>query len=273
MPQSSAASSEHVIEDDPRTQLQLSVPRYKPGELKYEFQMSSFATTILNLLYTGANVLTIRTLDGFAGKAKASTLAAEGQDSTFFGCTLDLDQTVQAQTKLSLDWKFNPWDKAITFRPEWRSMSKTVFTQYDPFETWYTCQSDVWLEDVKTFCARPMRCVIVVHPYPHAEEDTTPLTDSAYPSCAKICIDDSRFSPDLHEDKRVTLNKRETEERQIQQAFITETNQAMWSLPTNIIPHGRTVMYMVTPATEASMMAVGHFSKIFDPRKERTAFD
>ena len=26
-------------------------------------------------------------------------------------------------------------------------------------------------------------------------------------------------------------------------------------------------MYMVTPATEASMMAVGHFSNIFDPGK------
>ena len=45
--------------------------------------------------------------------------------------------------KLSLDLKFNPWDTAITFRPEWRSMSKTVFTQYDPSETRYTCQSHV----------------------------------------------------------------------------------------------------------------------------------
>ena len=35
--------------------------------------------------------------------------------------------------KLSLDLKFNPWDTAITFRPEWRSMSTTVFTQYDLF--------------------------------------------------------------------------------------------------------------------------------------------
>ena len=37
------------------------------------------------------------------------------------------------------------------------------------------------------------------------------------------------------------------------------------SLLTDIVPHGRTIMYMVTPATDASMMAVGHFSKIFDP--------
>ena len=28
-------------------------------------------------------------------------------------------------------------------------------------------------------------------------------------------------------------------------------------------------MYMVTPANEASMMAVGHFSKIFDPGTDR----
>ena len=66
--------------------------------------------------------------------------------------------------KLSLDLKVNPWDTAITFRPEWRTMSKTVFTQYDPFESRYTEQSDVLLDDVKTFDQRPMRCVIVVHP-------------------------------------------------------------------------------------------------------------
>ena len=41
MPQSSAESSEHVVEDDPRKQLEFSVPRYEPGEWEYEFQMSS----------------------------------------------------------------------------------------------------------------------------------------------------------------------------------------------------------------------------------------
>ena len=44
--------------------------------------------------------------------------------------------------KLSLDLKFNPWETAITVRPEWRSMSKTVFSEYDPSEFWYTEQSD-----------------------------------------------------------------------------------------------------------------------------------
>ena len=41
----------------------------------------------------------------------------------------------------------------------------------------------------------------------------------------------------------------------------------MWSLVTNTTPHGRTIMYMVTSATEESTSAVGHFSKIFDPGK------
>ena len=146
-------------------------------------------------------------------------------------------------------------------------MSKTVFTQYDPLKTWYTCQSDVWLDDVKTPRPRPMRCVIVVHPYPLAQEDSTLLTDSAYLSCAKLCIDDSRYPPDLHKDKRVTLNKRQKDEISNSAAFITETNQAMRSLLTNTIPYGRTIMYLVTPATEATMMADVHFSKIFEPGK------
>ena len=117
----------------------------------------------------------------------------------------------------------------------------------------------------KTFYPRPLRCVIVVHSYSLAQEDTTLLTESACLPCAKICIDDSRISPDLHKDKRVTLNKKQKSQISNGAAFITETNQARWSLLTNTIPHGRTIMYMVTLATEASMMAVGHFSKIFDP--------
>ena len=73
--------------------------------------------------------------------------------------------------------------------------------------------------------------------------------------------------PDLHKDRRVTLNKKQKNELSDSTAYITETHQTMWSLLTNTIPHGRTIMFMVTPAIEASMMAVGHFSKIFDPGK------
>ena len=159
---------------------------------------------------------------------------------------------------MSLDLKFNPRATAITFRPEWRSMSKTVFTQYDPFETWYTCQSDVWLDDVKTCYPRPIRCVIVVHPYPLAQEDTT-FVD-------RFCL--SLVCKNMH--RRFTFLSRlaQRQARDVEQerqkneisnsaAFITETNHVMWSLLTNTIPHGRTIMYMVTPTTEASMMAVG----------------
>ena len=170
---------------------------------------------------------------------------------------------------MSLDLKFNHWDTAVTFRPEWRSMSKTVFTQYDTSESWYTEHKDVWLDDINTFYHRPMRCVITVHPYFLAQRDTGLLAESAYLSCAKACIDDSRFSPGFCKDQRVTLNKRQEDEISNSAAFIAETNRVLWSSLTNTVPHGQTMMYMVTPANEASVMAVGHFSKIFDLVKNR----
>ena len=46
LPQSSAEILEQVIEDDPRRQVELSVPQYEPGERKHEFKMSSFTATI-----------------------------------------------------------------------------------------------------------------------------------------------------------------------------------------------------------------------------------
>ena len=98
-------------DDDFRKQLELSVPLYEPGELKYEFKMSSFTTTILNLLFTEA-------------EQKGNTRNSR----TYIG----LGSDGSSADKLSLDLKFNPWDTAITCRPEWRSMSNTVLTQYDP---------------------------------------------------------------------------------------------------------------------------------------------
>ena len=82
------------------------------------------------------------------------------------------------------------------------------FMQYNLSDSWCTDQNDAWIDDVKAFCHRLMRCVIV-HPYSLAQRDTDLLAESAYRSCAKMCIDDPRFSPDLHRDKRVTLNKRQ----------------------------------------------------------------
>ena len=235
-----------VADDDFRKQLELSVPLHKPGEWKYEFKMSSFTTTIPNLLFAEAEQ---------KGKTRnVRTYVGPGSD----GSSAD---------KLSLDLKFNPWDTAITFRPEWRSTSKTVFTQCDPSESWYTEESDVWLDDVQTLYHRPMHCVIAVHPYFLAQDDTTLLVESAHLSCPKICIDGSRFSPDLYKDKLVTLNKRLKNELSNSAAFIAETDQVMWSLLTNTILHGRTIMCMVTPATEANMMTVGIFSKTINPAK------
>ena len=62
----------------------------------------------------------------------------------------------------------------------------------------------------------------------------------------------------------MTVNKRQRNEISNSAAFITETDQIMWSLLTNAIPYGRTIMYMVTPATEARMMAVGDFANTLD---------
>ena len=62
----------------------------------------------------------------------------------------------------------------------------------------------------------------------------------------------------------MTLNRKHKNEISNSAAFNTETYQVMWSVLTNTIPHGRTIMYMVTPVIEAIMMAVGPFAKIFD---------
>ena len=67
-------------------------------------------------------------------------------------------------------------------------MSKTVCTQYDPSESWYTEQNDVWLDDAKKIYHQPMRCVIVVHPYSLAQRETDLFAESAYLSCEKYAL-------------------------------------------------------------------------------------
>ena len=111
-----------------------------------------------------------------------------------------------------------------------------------------------------------MRCVIVVHPYFLAQRDTD-LRSLLISRAQKYALTIHVFSPDLYKDKRVTLNKRQKNEISNSAAFIAEMNQVMWSLLTNTIPHGRTILYMVTSATAATMMAVEHFTMIFDPGK------
>ena len=102
---------------------ELTAPMCRSGEWKYEFKMSTLAATLLNLLFAEAEqkgkTLNFRTYIG------------PGSD----GFSAD---------KLWLDLKFNPWDTANSFRPEWHSMSETVFTQYDKSESWRTEQKDAW---------------------------------------------------------------------------------------------------------------------------------
>ena len=153
--------------------------------------------------------------------------------------------------KLSLDLEFTPWDTAITFRPEWRLMSKTVFTRYDPFETWYTCQSDAWLDDVKPFYLRPMRCVIVVPPYPLAQEDTILLTDPAFFSFAKICIDDSRLCPELHKDTRDV--EQESEERDPGKNGLQLTDDSVTRLRNEFATNDPNIVFSYIPYQDDDM--------------------
>ena len=57
-----------------------------------------------------------------------------------------------------------------------------------------------------------MRCVIVAHPYPHAQEETTLLTEYAFTRVQKYVSTIHVSLPDLHKDRRVKLNKRQKNE-------------------------------------------------------------
>ena len=104
--------------------------------------------------------------------------------------------------KLSLDSTFNPWDTAITFRTEWGASCKTVFTQFDPLKSWSIEQSSPWFDDVKAF------------PHRHTEEydrGTSMHIPPTSRSRSAICVslDRPTCTPDLLNEKRVTLNKRQ----------------------------------------------------------------
>ena len=106
--QLSSEPLEQVVDGDFRKQCVLSVLQYELGERRYQLKMSSFATTKLNLLFAEAEQ---------KGKTRNFRMyIGPGSDGSI-------------ADKLSLDLKFNPWDTAITFRPEWRSLGKTVFMQ------------------------------------------------------------------------------------------------------------------------------------------------
>ena len=164
-----------VAGGDFRQQLELTVPLYRSGEWKYEFKMSKLTSKILNLLFTEAEQ---------KGRTRHfREYIGPGSD----GSSTD---------KLSPDLRFNPWDTAVTHRPEWRSMSKTVFTQYDPSESWRTEQKDVWLDDVRTFYHRPIRCVSVVHPYFPPQGDTALFQNMHTSRALRCAVDVSSSWPD-----------------------------------------------------------------------------
>ena len=102
-------------------------------------------------------------------------------------------------------------------------MCQTVFTQYDPSDSWYSEQKDAWLDDTKTFYHRPMRCVIVVHPFFLAQDDTTLLAESAYLSCAKNMH--RRFTSFSRRGQACDIEQ-VTEERNIQQRSIHPRNES-----------------------------------------------
>ena len=226
---------EQVADGDVRKQFELTVLLYRSGEWKYEFKTSSPTTTAEQ-----------------KGKTRHfRTCCRPGSD----GSSVD---------KLCFNLKFNPWDTAIAHRPEWHSMSNTVFTQYDPYESWCSEQKDAWPDDVKTFYRPPKRCLNAVRLYFQAQRDTDLLAESAR---ARICINVSRFSPDPYKDKRATLNKKQKTETSNGEPFVTKTNQASWNLLTHTISHGQTIMYILISAIEASKKAVGCSFQMFDAGK------
>ena len=180
------------------------MPLHKPGERKYEFKMSSFTSTMLNVLFADAD--------------------QKGKTRNFRTC-IGAGSDGSSADKLSLDLKFNPWDIEITFRPQWRSMRKTVFTHYDPSESWYIEQSDVWLDDVKTFYDRPMRSGVVLHPYLLAQDDTVFVGGVCLSLGAQKYSSTTHVSPDLYKGQACDVEQ-ETEERNIQQRRIHRRSES-----------------------------------------------
>ena len=139
--QPSCEPLEQVVDGDFRKQLVSSVPQGKAGEWRYGFEMSSLTTAILNLIFKEAEK---------KGKNRHFRMyIGPGSD----GSSAD---------KLSLDLKFNPWDTAISFRPEWRPTRRTVLRSMTHSNIATQIRGMCGSMISKTFCHRPMPCVIVV---------------------------------------------------------------------------------------------------------------
>ena len=155
------------------------------GEWKYEFKMSSLTTSILNLLFAEAE--------------------QKKQDS-HFRTQIGPGSDGLSADKLSLDLKFNPWDTTISFRLEWYSMSKTVFTQYDTVES----QQDAWLDDVKTFSSSTTTLSDCCPSVFSSSPGHRPVGGICTPLVRKKMHRRLLFPPDPYKDKRATLNRKQT---------------------------------------------------------------
>ena len=142
---------------------------------------------------------------------------------------------------------------------EEHNMCKTVFTQYDQQEDWCTEQKDVWLDWVKTFSHRPIRCLIIVHPYLSTQRRTELLAKSVHLSRAKLYVNVPCSPSDPYKDKRATLNKKQENETSNSETFATETNQASRNMLTNAISHGQKKLYTMISAIETSKKVVGYY--------------
>ena len=114
LPGSSAEILEQVIEDDPSQRARVVGTSIWTWRVETRIQMSSCTTNTLNLLFTA--------VENKSKTRKFRMYIGPGSD----GSSAD---------KLSIDLKFNPWDTAVTFRPEWRSLSKTGLHATRPIQT------------------------------------------------------------------------------------------------------------------------------------------
>ena len=107
-------------------------------------------------------------------------------------------------------------------------------------------QSGVWLDDLKTFAHRSIRCASAIHPYPYSDSACAYLpTEYLHDFC----------TPGLQKDKRVMLNKRQKKTLITGQTSISKEYNTLWHLLGDTIPPRRTIMRVVTATVELYTMA------------------
>ena len=113
----------------------------------------------------------------------------------------------------------------------------------------------------KTFSRRPLRCLIICHPYFSTQRRTELLTKSVHLSRAKLYVNFPCSSSDPSKDKRATLNRKQEIGTSNSETFMTRTNQAPQNLLANTISHGQTIVYTMISAIKTGKKAVGYSFK------------